>query len=112
MTQIETSHEWIVQRTGIEQRHIAADNETTSWLGIRAAKAALADAGLDATDIDLIVVATSTPDYTFPSTATIVQEGLGIHHGAAFDLQAVHRFRLRGGDGGQVPRLDRTRGRS
>jgi 3-oxoacyl-[acyl-carrier-protein] synthase III len=89
MTQIETSHEWIVQRTGIEQRHIAADNETTSWLGIRAAKAALADAGLDATDIDLIVVATSTPDYTFPSTATIVQEGLGIHHGAAFDLQAV-----------------------
>jgi 3-oxoacyl-[acyl-carrier-protein] synthase-3 len=89
MTQIETSHEWIVQRTGIEQRHIAADNETTSWLGIRAAKAALVDAGLDATDIDLIVVATSTPDYTFPSTATIVQEGLGIHHGAAFDLQAV-----------------------
>jgi 3-oxoacyl-[acyl-carrier-protein] synthase-3 len=89
MTQIETSHEWIVQRTGIEQRHIAADNETTSWLGIRAARAALADAGLDATDIDLIVVATSTPDYTFPSTATIVQEGLGIHHGAAFDLQAV-----------------------
>jgi 3-oxoacyl-[acyl-carrier-protein] synthase-3 len=89
MARIETSHEWIVQRTGIEQRHIAADNETTSWLGIRAAKAALADAGLDATDIDLIVVATSTPDYTFPSTATIVQEGLGIHHGAAFDLQAV-----------------------
>jgi 3-oxoacyl-[acyl-carrier-protein] synthase-3 len=89
MTQIETSHEWIVQRTGIEQRHIAADNETTSWLGIRAAKAALADAGLEPRDIDLIVVATSTPDYTFPSTATIVQEGLGIHHGAAFDLQAV-----------------------
>jgi 3-oxoacyl-[acyl-carrier-protein] synthase III len=87
--QVETSHEWIVQRTGIEQRHIAADHETTSWLGIRAAQAALADAGLQAADIDLVVVATSTPDYTFPSTATIVQEGLGIHHGAAFDLQAV-----------------------
>jgi 3-oxoacyl-[acyl-carrier-protein] synthase III len=87
--QVETSHEWIVQRTGIEQRHIAADHETTSWLGIRAAQAALADAGLQAGDIDLVVVATSTPDYTFPSTATIVQEGLGIHRGAAFDLQAV-----------------------
>jgi 3-oxoacyl-[acyl-carrier-protein] synthase-3 len=86
---VETSHEWIVQRTGIERRHIAADHETTSWLGIRAAQAALKDAGLDAQDIDLIVVATSTPDYTFPSTATIVQEGLGIHHGAAFDVQAV-----------------------
>jgi 3-oxoacyl-[acyl-carrier-protein] synthase-3 len=86
---IETSHEWIVQRTGIEQRHIAAENETTSWLGIRAARAALADAGMTAADIDLIIVATSTPDYTFPSTATVVQEGLGIHHGAAFDLQAV-----------------------
>jgi 3-oxoacyl-[acyl-carrier-protein] synthase-3 len=89
VAQVETSHEWIVQRTGIEQRHIAADHETTSWLAIRAAKAALADAGLAPSDIDLIVVATSTPDYTFPSTATIVQEGLGIHHGAAFDLQAV-----------------------
>lgn len=87
--QVETSHEWIVQRTGIEQRYIAADHETTSWLGIRAAQAALADAGLEAADIDLVLVATSTPDYTFPSTATIVQEGLGIHHGAAFDIQAV-----------------------
>jgi 3-oxoacyl-[acyl-carrier-protein] synthase-3 len=86
---VETSHEWIVQRTGIEQRHIAADHETTSLLGIKAAEAALADAGMEAQDIDLIVVATSTPDYTFPSTATVVQEGLGIHHGAAFDLQAV-----------------------
>jgi 3-oxoacyl-[acyl-carrier-protein] synthase-3 len=87
--QVETSHEWIVQRTGIEQRHIAADHETTSFLGIKAARSALGDAGLEASDIDLIVVATSTPDYTFPSTATIVQEGLGIHQGAAFDLQAV-----------------------
>jgi 3-oxoacyl-[acyl-carrier-protein] synthase-3 len=89
MEQVETSHEWIVQRTGIEQRHIAADTETTSWLGIRAAQAALADAGLDPADIDLVLVATSTPDYIFPSTATVVQEGLGMHHGAAFDLQAV-----------------------
>ncbi len=86
---VETSHEWIVQRTGIEARHIAAENETTSTLAIAAARRALDDAGLSAADIDLIVVATSTPDYTFPSTATIVQDGLGIHHGAAFDLQAV-----------------------
>ena len=86
---IETSHEWIVQRTGIEARHIAADHETTSLLAIRAAERALEAAGLRPADIDLIIVATSTPDYTFPSTATIVQEGLGIHHGAAFDLQAV-----------------------
>jgi 3-oxoacyl-[acyl-carrier-protein] synthase-3 len=88
-TTVETSHEWIVQRTGIEQRHIAADYETTSWLGIKAAQRALDDGGLTPADIDLIIVATSTPDYTFPSTATVVQEGLGIHHGAAFDLQAV-----------------------
>ncbi|MET0532098.1 MAG: beta-ketoacyl-ACP synthase III [Microvirga sp.] len=87
--QVETSHEWIVQRTGIEQRHIADDSETTSVLGIKAAEAALADAGLKAEDIDLIVCATSTPDHTFPSTATMIQNGLGITHGAAFDLQAV-----------------------
>jgi 3-oxoacyl-[acyl-carrier-protein] synthase III len=86
---VETSHEWIVQRTGIEQRHIAAADETTSMLGVKAAKAALDDAGLDPGDIDLIVCATSTPDYTFPSTATLIQAGLNIHHGAAFDLQAV-----------------------
>ena len=86
---VETSHEWIVQRTGIEQRHIAADDETTSMLGLKAAEAALADAGMTAADIDLIVCATSTPDYTFPSTATLIQAGLNIHHGAAFDLQAV-----------------------
>lgn len=87
--QVDTSHEWIVQRTGIEQRHIADDTETTSVLGIKAAEAALADAGLKAEDIDLIVCATSTPDHTFPSTATMIQNGLGITHGAAFDLQAV-----------------------
>jgi 3-oxoacyl-[acyl-carrier-protein] synthase III len=86
---IATSHEWIVQRTGIEQRYIAADHETTSYLGIKAAQAALADANLEARDIDLIIVGTSTPDFTFPSTATVVQSGLGIRDGAAFDVQAV-----------------------
>jgi 3-oxoacyl-[acyl-carrier-protein] synthase-3 len=86
---VETSHEWIVQRTGIEARHIADDSETTSILGIRAAEAALADAGLTPDDIDLVICATSTPDYTFPSTATMIQNGLGMTHGAAFDLQAV-----------------------
>ena len=86
---VDTSHEWIVQRTGIEARHIAADGETTSVLGIKAAEAALAEAGLKASDIDLIVCATSTPDFTFPSTATVIQAGLGITHGAAFDIQAV-----------------------
>lgn len=87
--QVDTSDEWIRERTGIAQRHIAADGQTTSQLGIEAAKAALAHAGLDAQGIDLIVVATSTPDLTFPATATIIQEALGITHGAAFDLQAV-----------------------
>ena len=86
---VETSHDWIVQRTGIEQRYLAADDETTSVLGIKASEAALADAGLTSADIDLIVCATSTPDYTFPSTATLIQSGLGMSHGAAFDLQAV-----------------------
>src|SRR4029079_7553355 len=84
-----TSHEWIVQRTGIEARHIADDDETTSVLGTKGAEAALADAGLTANDIDLIICATSTPDYTFPSTATMIQNGLGMTHGVAFDLQAV-----------------------
>ena len=86
---IDTSDEWIVQRTGIRQRHIAAEGEFTSHLAINAARAALADAGIDAQSIDLIVLATSTPDNTFPATAVAVQNGLGIHHGAAFDLQAV-----------------------
>lgn len=86
---IDTSDEWIVQRTGIKERHIAADGEFTSHLAINAAKAALEHAGIDAQDIDLIVLATSTPDNTFPATAVAVQHGLGINHGAAFDLQAV-----------------------
>jgi 3-oxoacyl-[acyl-carrier-protein] synthase-3 len=88
-TRIDTSDEWIVQRTGIRQRHIAAEGEFTSHLAINAARAALADAGVDAQSIDLIVLATSTPDNTFPATAVAVQAALGIHHGAAFDLQAV-----------------------
>ncbi|HXY59477.1 MAG TPA: beta-ketoacyl-ACP synthase III [Methylocystis sp.] len=86
---VDTSDEWIVQRTGIRERHIAAEGETTSMLGARAAQAALANAGLTAQDMDLIIVATSTPDYTFPSTATMIQASLGIVAGAAFDLQAV-----------------------
>ena len=86
---VDTSDAWIVQRTGIKQRHIAAEGEFTSHLAINAARAALADAGIDAQSIDLIVLATSTPDNTFPATAVAVQNALGIHHGAAFDLQAV-----------------------
>ena len=86
---MDTSDEWIRQRTGIGQRHIAAEGETTSMLGLKAAEAALAHAGLNAQDIDLIVLATATPDYTFPSTATQVQAALGITHGAAFDVAAV-----------------------
>ena len=86
---IDTSDEWIVQRTGIHQRHIAAPGEFTSHLGIKAAQAALAHAGVDAQSIDLIVLATSTPDNTFPATAVAIQHALGINHGAAFDLQAV-----------------------
>jgi 3-oxoacyl-[acyl-carrier-protein] synthase-3 len=86
---IDTSDEWIVQRTGIRQRHIAAEGEFTSHLAINAARAALADAGIDAQSIDLIVLGTSTPDNTFPATAVSIQASLGITHGAAFDLQAV-----------------------
>lgn len=86
---IDTSDDWIVQRTGIRQRHIAADGEFTSHLAINAARAALDHAGIDAQAIDLIVLATSTPDNTFPATAVAVQHALGINHGVAFDLQAV-----------------------
>ncbi len=86
---VDTSDEWIVERTGIRQRHLAAEGETTSMLATKAAIAALDDAGIDPQTIDLIVLATATPDYTFPSTATQVQAALGINGGAAFDLQAV-----------------------
>ncbi|WP_156921880.1 beta-ketoacyl-ACP synthase III [Azorhizobium doebereinerae] len=86
---VDTSDEWIVQRTGIRERHIAADGEFTSHLGLKAAQAALVDAGLTAADIDLIILATSTPDQTFPATAVTIQYELGITRGAAFDLQAV-----------------------
>ncbi|MEM8795207.1 MAG: beta-ketoacyl-ACP synthase III [Pseudomonadota bacterium] len=86
---VDTTDEWIVQRTGIRQRHIAADDETTSDLGTKAALEALANADLDVSDLDLIVLATSTPDYTFPASAVQIQENLGMRHGAAFDLQAV-----------------------
>jgi 3-oxoacyl-[acyl-carrier-protein] synthase-3 len=86
---VDTSDEWIVQRTGIRSRHIAADGELTSDLALSASKAALEAAGIEPGDIDLIVLATSTPDNTFPATATAVQAGLGIAHGAAFDVQAV-----------------------
>ena len=88
-SRIDTSDEWIVQRTGIRERHVAAEGEFTSHLAIKAARAALHHARLDAQAIDLIVLATSTPDNTFPATAVAVQEALGINHGAAFDLQAV-----------------------
>jgi 3-oxoacyl-[acyl-carrier-protein] synthase-3 len=86
---VETSDEWIVQRTGIHERRIAAPGEKTSDLALRAAQAALANAKVEAQSIDLIVLATSTPDNTFPASAVSVQAGLGITHGAAFDLQAV-----------------------
>src|SRR5882757_5009549 len=86
---VDTTDEWITQRTGIRERRIAAEGETTSDMGIKAARAALAAAGVDAQSIDLIVLATSTPDNTFPASAVSVQAGLGITHGAAFDLQAV-----------------------
>jgi 3-oxoacyl-[acyl-carrier-protein] synthase III len=86
---VDTTDEWIVERTGIRARHIAGENETTRSLGAEAARRALADAGLTAADVDLIVLATSTPDNTFPATATQVQKDLGITQGAAFDLQAV-----------------------
>ena len=88
-TMVETSDEWIRERTGIQERRIADEKELTSDLATFAAKDALSDAGLDASDIDLIVLATTTPDRTFPATATAVQANLGIAHGAAFDVQAV-----------------------
>lgn len=86
---VETSDEWIRERTGIRERRIVRDGETTSMLAVGAARAALKDAAIDAGELDLIVVATTTPDETFPATATVVQSRLGMAHGAAFDVQAV-----------------------
>jgi len=88
-TRLETSDEWIVQRTGIRQRHIAAEGEFTSHLAIKAAERALAAAKCKPGDIDLVVLATATPDNTFPATASKVQASLGITNGAAFDIHAV-----------------------
>jgi 3-oxoacyl-[acyl-carrier-protein] synthase-3 len=86
---VETSDEWIRARTGIERRHIAAKGETTSHLALKAAQAALADAKVGVDEIDLVLVATTTPDQTFPSVATQIQARLGMTRGAAFDVQAV-----------------------
>jgi 3-oxoacyl-[acyl-carrier-protein] synthase-3 len=86
---VDTSDEWIVERTGIKARHIASDDETTRSLGAEAARRALAHANMSADAVDMIIVATSTPDQTFPATATLIQADLGIKKGAAFDVQAV-----------------------
>ena len=86
---VDTSDEWIQQRTGIRERHLAADGEVTSDLGLKAAEQALERADLTPNDLDLIICATSTPDETFPATATRIQAGLGMTRGAAFDVQAV-----------------------
>lgn len=86
---VETSDEWIVQRTGIRQRHIASDDETTASLGEAAARATLQAAGVEIADVDMILLATSTPNNTFPATAVEIQRRLGMRHGFAFDMQAV-----------------------
>src|SRR5690606_10330649 len=86
---VDTTDERIQQRTGIKQRHIAAEGENTSDLAAAAGRKALENAGLEIGDIDLIICATTTPDMTFPATAAVVQQKLGMHHGAAFDIQAV-----------------------
>ena len=88
-TTVDTSDEWIVERSGIRQRYIAGEGETTSTLAIEAAKKACSAAGFDPASIDLIVLATATPDHTFPATATQVQSALGAHGGIAFDVAAV-----------------------
>ncbi|HKH28855.1 MAG TPA: beta-ketoacyl-ACP synthase III [Sphingomicrobium sp.] len=87
--QVDTSDQWIVERTGIRSRYIAAEGETTASLATEAARAALADAGIEASEVDLIVLATATPDQTFPSSATKVQAALGIDDCVAFDVHAV-----------------------
>ena len=86
---VDTSDEWIVERTGIKSRYIAGEGETTRTLGTLAARRALEHAGISADEVDLIILATATPDNTFPATATLVQSDLGITQGAAFDVQAV-----------------------
>lgn len=86
---LDTSDEWIIERTGIMQRHIAAEGEFTSDLGVAAARNALESAGIGANEIDLIIVATATPDQTFPACATVIQHKLGMLHGVAFDVAAV-----------------------
>jgi 3-oxoacyl-[acyl-carrier-protein] synthase-3 len=86
---VDTSDEWITERTGIRERRIAAEGEMTSDLGLAAARQALERAGCEAEDIDLVILATSTPDNTFPATAVSIQSQLGIPGGAAFDMQAV-----------------------
>jgi 3-oxoacyl-[acyl-carrier-protein] synthase-3 len=86
---LDTTDEWIRSRSGIERRHFAAEGETTSQMAVAAARAALDMAGLAPDDIDAVIVATSTPDLTFPSCATMVQAGLGMERGFAFDVQAV-----------------------
>jgi 3-oxoacyl-[acyl-carrier-protein] synthase-3 len=86
---VDTTDEWIVQRVGIRKRHIAAEGEMTSDLAVAAARNAMAQAGVTPDDIDLVIVATTTPDYTFPAAAALVQNKLGMRHGAAFDVQAV-----------------------
>ncbi|WP_372604026.1 beta-ketoacyl-ACP synthase III, partial [Actibacterium sp.] len=86
---VDTTDEWIRSRSGIERRHFAAEGQKTSEMAANAARAALKDAGLEVSDIDAIIVATSTADFTFPSCATMVQEELGMNHGFAFDVQAV-----------------------
>ncbi|MEM9749629.1 MAG: beta-ketoacyl-ACP synthase 3, partial [Pseudomonadota bacterium] len=88
-TFVDTTDDWIQSRTGISERRVVSDDESTSDLGVRAAQAAMADAGVGADDIDLIIVATTTPDLTFPATAAIIQRKLGVARGAAFDVQAV-----------------------
>ena len=86
---VDTTHEWIFSRSGIAERHIAAEGEMTSDLAVQASRRAIEAAGVGLDEIDLIIVATTTPDQTFPSTACILQDKLGIRQGAAFDVQAV-----------------------
>src|ERR1700677_2736751 len=86
---VDTNHDWIVERTGIEQRHIAADGELTSDLAVKAGAEALKNAGIEADSIDLVILATTTPDDTMPATAVKIQHRLGMTRGAAFDVNAA-----------------------